>query len=463
MNRIISQAVLRRIIEGDTTAPLDGDALNLARYGGDPDLRFAEPKDLEPLFTHPGLRAVRHLEMAEGAADTLEYVLSQLAPGTLESLSIHTTEAYTTAISSDTLGIIANHAATQALKVLRAEYSWISGVAGFVGGALRGLETLSLLGGIDADSLRALSGSAPVLRTVKHLTLSPSELTASLTQRMVTSPDLAQVQTLTLPFVQGSGFDWTPSYDDDGRIVQIPAAIHTLQALPALKRLRLTAPYEDCLEVSPQLVFGLLDQLSGGMLIEIAGELLGRWEEVIRTWRGDALDNLFYDLGVRCEQPPAWWLEGLFRRGLAAAMCVDASSPVEAESAQLDAIAATLRRQGVTTDADTPPHELQERWGDENLAAILSERMGETVCLDYGTLWTPPRVTEQDVLHLDDILSINEQLWPDGALDQATFGVMVESLGVERIAALYQSIFSEPLIIERVDGEWRVSVSPAGS
>lgn len=453
MGQVISQDTLRQILDGDTSLPLGGDTLHLARYGGTPDLRFAGPEALAPLLAHPGLQTIRHLTLAEGAPDAIGYVLSRLAPGTLESLSICTTEAYTSALGRDTLGTIAHHPAARALKTLRVEYTWIVGVAELVSGPLRGLEALSLVGGVDAESLQALRGPAPALRSLKHLTLSPADLTVALARELAASPDLARLQTLSLPFVQGAGFDWSPSYTTPERVEQIPRAVRALQALPSLEAVRLTAPHDDFLEVSRQLVFGLLDQLAGGMTVEISDRLLGRWRDALCSWRGARLETLFYDLGVTCEQPPAWWLEGVYRRGLASAMGISAPSP----AADLDEAAATLRRQGFTTERDG----LEERWGEDTLPALLSERLGEPVGLECGVLWLLSRATRQEVLWLDEIIALNEHLEPAGGLDQEAFSELVAEIGADRIAELYRAIFDEPLLVERVADIWRISV-PAG-
>ncbi|MEL6348329.1 MAG: hypothetical protein AAFV53_34785 [Myxococcota bacterium] len=463
MYQIIASSTLQLILSGDTTVNLNGNVLNLACHD-DPDFRFAAPDRLEPLFAHPGLKTIQHLEMAEGASRSLGFVLSNLEPDTLQTLTIRTTEAYTSAVNSGTFAALIAHPAARSLRLIRVEYSWIHGVADLVRAPLQNLETLALIGGIDKESLEALAGPAPALRSLNHLTLSPDGLTEALAKRIAASPDLAAVKTLTLPFVQGTGFDWTPNYQADHIIEQLPAALQALQALPGLEEMRLTTPYDDFLEVSEKIGFALFNQLRGGMRIEISDELFKEVTEAVRTWRDGRLEFLWAVPGINDQLPtPAWWwIEGLYRNGLAEAMRFDAPAPSTVDAEAFGALIQTLQRQGFIWLGDENEEEslslysLEEQYGVEGLCTVLSERMEEEVRYAHGTPWTPSRISEAEMGQIWTIGALNEHLWPKTTLNQASFSALVETIGIDRIAALYQHIFQTPLVIESVQGAWRI-------
>ena len=177
-----------------------------------------------------------HLRLAEGVRFGLEGILDACVRP-LVSLSICSTEAFSGAIP-EALPLIARHPATRTLETLRLELVRIRDLKVLLRAPLP-LETLSLVGDLPARELGAISARAPALQRVRHLTLTPDQLTPAKAAAVAALPAL---ETVTLPLVQSSGLDWCFPYDERPAFLRaFPQVVQTLRARLG-DAVRITAP-----------------------------------------------------------------------------------------------------------------------------------------------------------------------------------------------------------------------------
>ncbi len=355
----------------------------LARYdeldltsSDSPDLRFADADQLAPLFRHPALRRVRRLRMAEGAgdSDTLPQLLSWLEPGCLEAVQFRSTEAYSSATDGETLAALVASPAAQNLRELALDYTNVSGVDALTGSSLRSLERVRFIGSLGAEEYRALAKPAPALRSLKQLVLTVDSLEPALARRIAASPDLAALEVLELPFVQGGGFDWSGEYDEPEFAARFPGVLAALQAMPGLKVIRLTTPYyplDSGVSLAAQLA--TLEALTGGCPVELADGLFA--PELLEVARARGVYELVWDLDDSVTPPPpAVWVERLHQSGASAALGALGPPPSTLDRQELDDLAAALTGRGELTLEEVDVDGLLERWGARALEAMLRAR-----------------------------------------------------------------------------------------
>ena len=268
----VSRSILSEALAGRYHHALDGDILDLADYDS-PDLRFADPEELEPLFAHPEISGIRHLIVAEGAEYSLAWILERLT--TLDTLHLRVTEAYSNVIDKDSFRHIASSPATSHLTSIYLENTEIFGLSHLATSPLRRLKSLNLTGCLHPDSITALIQPAPAFYSLQELHLTPDSLTQEQAYQIGEARNFAQVEALNIPFVMGSGFDWSPHYQNAHLVQNIPLVVEGLQRLPQLKKLRLTSPYDDDeLELDPTLVEEVMRRLRADLSVEVAGVLL---------------------------------------------------------------------------------------------------------------------------------------------------------------------------------------------
>jgi len=377
--RSIPASVLTAILHGEEPPGDVGgyNHLDLTWLLREPAFLEAGVRALEPLIAHPALHGVRHLSMSEAAAaeDTLAVVLSWLAPGCLETVYLRPIEAYSSATDGDTFPALAASPAAVNLRAITLEYTYISGLAALAASPLRSLEALHLTGAIQERDFLALAGPAPAFRSLTHLTLTPDNLTPEVAARLAASPDLAGVEVLELPFVQGVGFDWSGEYHTEGFAARFPGALAALQQLPGLKSIRLTMPYEtiDWCGAGLATQIAALESLTDACQVTIAEGLFA--DEVIWVAAATSGSSLEWDLFEDVEVPPAAvWVEALHRRGGARALGVEGPPPSELDADELDELAALLKGSDEVDEEDIFLAELVERWGEPALVALLRQR-----------------------------------------------------------------------------------------
>lgn len=439
------------------------DALDLASFDA-PDLRFAKPARLAPLFARPAVRRVAHLSMAEGACKSLEAVLGWLEPGCLRSLTLTTTEAEGTATDEHTLPLIAASPATRSLRSLCLRRTSVHDLQALTTSALRSLESLELVGWVTSSSTSALSRPAPALRRLKRLVLTPDALYSGIARNMAASPDLAALEHVELPFLP-SGYYWGGVYDEYEFEQNFPDALEALKALPALKTLTLSNPFGASLD-NPVLPFDMqrriIERLGGalpvtaapGLLYDEFYELIGRDDPYFMEWG-------LHFFGEHHEAPPLGWVESLFRSGAAAAMGFSQAPPSQRDD-KLAEVVAELERVGCmpTQEADVS---WVERWGEATLLAVLAERYTPVKLLrtrdalldaEAVVIYDPERLTEAEALTISDIEHLVFRMLPRHRPDQARAEAAVARIGAARIGELAEQLFYDPLAVRKVDGVW---------
>lgn len=204
------------------------------------------------------------------------------------------------------------------------QYDYIGGLAALATSPLRSLEALHLTGAIHEQQHLALGGEAPAFRSLKRLTLTPDNLTPEAARRIAASPSLA-----------------------------------ALQALPSLKLIRLTMPYQPIEGVGIAVQLAALAALGDGAPVSIAEGLFA--EEVMMVALAGGSYDLEWDLPGDFDLPPAAvWAEALHQKG-----------------------AAHLKGDDSVLLEDVDLSGLVDRWGAAKVEAFLRERGAEA---DVGAL-----------------------------------------------------------------------------